>query len=73
MMTFKKKLEIFVIDITFSNKIRIKADKSRNQYKIDPPLYDKITEKYKWDQDNIIDETNKDTHIFTNKLNIKNK
>ena len=37
-----------------SNKIGIKADKSRNLYKIDPPIYmkilhDKTTEKYKLD------------------------
>ena len=60
------------------NKMWIKADKSRNLYKIDPLLYkkilhDKITEKYKSDQDNIIDQINKDTYNFTNKLNIKNK
>ena len=51
----------------------IKANKSGNLYKIDPPLYekilhDKITEKYKLDQDNIIDQINQDSYIFTNKL-----
>ena len=36
-------------------------------------LHDKITEKYKSDQDNVIDQNNKDGCNFTNKLNIKNE
>ena len=67
-----------MVDINNSNKMWIKADKSRNLYKTDPPLYkkilhNKITEKYKLNQDNIIDQTNKDSYLFTYKLNIKNK
>ena len=67
-----------MVDFNKSNKMWIKADKSRNLYKIDPPqyrkiLHDKITGKYKLDQNNIVDQINKDTNNFTNKLNIKNK
>ena len=48
-----------MVDINNSNKMWIKADKSRNLYKIDPIqykkiLHDKVTEKYKLDQDIII-------------------
>ena len=67
----------FVVDINKSNKMWIKADKSRSQYKIDPPqyqkiLHDKITEKYELDKDNIIDQNNKDTYNFPNRLNCNN-
>ena len=74
---FFEEFKKFVVDINNSNKMWIKADKSRNLYKIDPIQYkkisNKITEKYKLDQNNIIDQINKDTYNFTNKLNIKNK
>ncbi len=55
----------------------IKADKSRNIYKIDPSQYNNIlknkkTEKYKLDQDDINYQINKDASEFSNKLNIKN-
>ena len=33
----------------------------------------KKIEKYKLDHDNIIDQIDRNTHLFTNKLNIKNK
>ena len=56
------------MDINNSNEMWIKANKSRNRYKIDPL---QITEKFKFDQNNIVDQINKDTCLFTNKLNIK--
>ena len=66
-----------MVDINYLNKMWIKADKSRNLYKTDPPQYKKIlhkiTVKYKLDQDNNVDQINKYTYNFTNKLNIKNK
>ena len=55
----------------------IKADKSRNQYKINPPQYKeilhKITKKYKSDQNNIVDQINKYSYNFTNKLGKLNR
>ena len=43
MMNLKKKqLKKFVVDIKNSNKMWIKADKSRNLYKTDSSLYKKI-------------------------------
>ena len=57
---FQNKLLKFVVDINNSNKMWIRADKSRNLYKIDPPqyrkiLHNKILEKYKLNQNNIVD------------------
>ena len=76
-MNLKKSLK-FVVDINKLEKMWIKTDKSRNLHKIDQLLYkkilhDKITEKYKLDQNNIVNQINKDTYNFTNKLNIENK
>ena len=54
----------------------IKADKSRNLYKINSLQYikilHKIREKYKLDYDDIKCQFN-DTYKLANKLNIKNK
>ena len=46
----------------------MRADKSKNMYKIEPSKYqeilnNKITDNYKIDNDNTIDQINKDTYI----------
>ena len=74
----RKKFLKFVVDINNLNKMWIEADKSRNIYKNDLPLYrkilhDKITEKCKLDQNNIVDQINKDTCNFTKKINVENR
>ena len=66
-----------MVDINNWNKMWMKGNKSRDLYKIDPQLHkkilhDKITEKYRLDQDNISDQINKGIYNFTNKF-IKNK
>ena len=57
--------------------ILIKADKSRNIYKISPLeykiLHNKIMEMYKIDNEDTINQINEDTTKFANKLNIKDK
>ena len=67
-----------MVDPNKSKKIWIRADKSRNIYKIDLTqyrkiLHNKITEKYKLDHDVIDYQINRDTYDFTNKLDIENK
>ena len=56
-----------------SNMIWIKADKSRNIYKISPSKYNKILhdKMNKIDNMNTVNKINKDTIKFTNKLNEK--
>ena len=56
----------------------VRADKSRNMYKIEPSKYqeilnNKITDNYKIDNDNTIDQINKDTCNFASKLHINDR
>ena len=58
--------------------IWIKADKSRNIYKIEPfeyngILYNKIIKTYKINNNDTINDINNDTGRLTNKLKIKDK
>ena len=71
-MNLKKYLRI-VVDIYISNKMWIKVDKSRNLCNIDSPLYmkilhDKLTEKYKLDQNYLVNKIIKYSYIFRNKI-----
>ena len=67
----KKNLQNVWLTLPIQLKCESKADKSRNLYRIDPLLFSeilhKITEKYKLDQNNMVDQINKDTSNFTNK------
>ena len=70
-----------MVDFDKSKNMLIRANKSRNLSKIDPPEYKNIsknkkTEKYTLDHDNndyddIDYQINKDSSEFTKKLNIK--
>ena len=61
-----------------SKCIWVKADKSRNMYKVEPSKYqeilnNKITDNYKIDKDNTIDQINKDTCNFASKQHINDR
>ena len=61
-----------------SKCIWVRADKSRNMYKIEPSKYqeilnNKITDDYKIDKDNTIDQINKDTCNYASKLHINDR
>ena len=65
-------------ELKSSKCIRVSADKSRNMYKVEPPKYHeilnkKITDNYKIDKDNTIDQINKDTGNFASKLHINDR
>ena len=56
----------------------MRADKSKNMYKINPSNYqeilrNKITDTYKIDHNDTISQINDDTLNFANKLHIENR
>ena len=63
---FQMKLSRDIKELKSSKCIWVRADKSRNMYKVEPSKYqeilnNKITDDYKIDKDNTIDQINKDT------------
>ena len=61
-----------------SKYIWVRSDKSKNMYKIKPSKYqeilkNKISDNYKIDYDNTIDQINKDTCNFASKLRIEDR
>ena len=75
---FQMKLNKDIKEIKNSNCIWGRADKSKNMYKIKPSKYqeilkNKITDNYKIDYKNTIDQINKDTCSFASKLHIDDR
>ena len=73
---FQRKLKKDIHEMNKSDMIWIRIDKSRNIYKISPSEYNrifhnKITETYKIDNYDTINQINKDITRIANKLNIK--
>ena len=76
--SFQKKVNKDIEEITSSNCIWVRADKSKNMYKIKPSKYheflrNKITDNYKTDYNDTIDQINNDTCKFASKLHIEDK
>ena len=72
------KLNKDIKEIKTSNCIWVRADKSKNMYKIKPSKYqeilkNKITDNYKIDYNNTIDQIIKDTCSFASKLHIDDR
>ena len=72
------KLSRYIQELKSSKCIWVRADKSRNMYKVEPSkfqeiLNNKITDNYKIDKDNTIDQINKDTCNFASKLHINDR
>ena len=69
------KLNKDIKNVKTSTCIWVRADKSKNIYKIKPSKYqeilkNKITDNYKIDYNDTIDQINKDTCNFARKLHI---
>ena len=69
------KLSRDIKELKSSKCICVRADKWRNMYKVEPSKYqeilnNKITDNYKIDKDNTIDQINKNTCNFASKLHI---
>ena len=72
------KLKKDIKEVKNSNCIWVRANKSKNMYKIKPSKYqeilkNKITDNYKIDYNNTIDQINKDTCSFASKLHIDDR
>ena len=72
------KLNKDINEIRSSNCIWVRADKSKNMYKIKLSKYqeilkNKITDNYKRDYNNTIDQINNDTYRFANKLHTEDR
>ena len=75
---FQMKFSRDIKELKSSKCIWLRADKSRNMYKVEPSKYqeilnNKITDDYKIDKDNTIDQINKDTCNFSRKLHINDR
>ena len=75
---FQEKLRMDTKEICKSEKIFVKADKSRNIYRITPELYKKllrenITKTYKLDTLNTEKQINNEAYNITQKLNIADR
>ena len=72
------KLNQDIKEVKKSNYIWVKSDKSKNIYKIKPSKYQeilksKITNNYKIDYNNTIEQINKDTSNFASRLQIEDR
>ena len=72
------KLNKDIKEVKTSKCIWLRADKSKNMYKIKPSKYqgirkNKITDNNKIDYNNTIDQINKDTCSFASKLHINDR
>ena len=72
------KLNKDIKEVKTSKYIWVRADKSKNMYKMKPSKYqeilkNKITDNYEIDYNNTIDQINKDTCNFSSKLHIEDR
>ena len=75
---FQMKLSKDIKEVKTSNYIWVRSDKSKNIYKIKPSKYQeilksKITNNYKIGYNNTIEKIDKDTSIFTSRLQIEDR
>ena len=71
--TFQKKLTNDIIEFKSSKCIWVRADKSKNVYKINPSKYQEILRNFKIDYKGTICQINNDTCKFANKLHIEDR